>query len=454
MPVHPDPWPGESLSYYDALVAAPVVDSQLWRDLALRSDTGRTIAAGEVWHVYYEADTAYSDRYLDDPTADVVVSWVVEVNGGTGTLAAAEGVHASFPDASDTAPASLGTFPVSGASTVVIGSVLMGAAEVVNSGPFYLLRLACTSGSLDVQQVKLRVWPSAGVGGGWSDVKPSWQGDTQEAVILYATPGVVGNGEGSSQGEAYDAARDAYASARTAAAATQPRNMSTTGTGLVAGQATNLLGFDTWTANWTLLAVIAIAQGADWRGMFPIDTGTYVEGVDWTRPPTEVPNDRTLLTQQVGEGATGWADAAIEFTAVVSPGDTLLTAAAGDYADDLDPDPDGVSYALPLPLGGTVIAAPQTVDLPTSGRDLFVAVAHSMPELFPGYTSGANFGVTAHTYPILPPYRFWVPVPVTPPEDTISILRHYPRNDGRRATSPRRYGQQSSRQSGRGGGYQ
>lgn len=453
MPVHPDPWPGESLSYYDA---ADGDDGTLYGDIRLRSDAGRTFSAGDVWRVWYAPFFATSDRYLDDPTADVDVSWVLEVNSGSATIVASEGFDPDYGDTAAPAPTPLGTFTITGPGTLVIPSALMGAAEVVEDAAAgaSMVRLEVTSGSVVVQQAKLRVWPTAGVGGGWSDPQPSWQGGSELATIRYATPGIHGDGAAPTREGAYQAARDDYALARDAAAATQPWNMSTIGTGVSGSQGTNLLG-DTWTASWTLLAVIAVAEGAEWRGAFPIPS-SLVEGVDWTRPPTEVPGDTTQIVQQIGEGSTGWADAVIQFTAIADDigGHTLLNAAAGDYAVDLNPDPSGVSYSLPLPLGGTVITEPQTVALPTTGRDLFVAVTYSMPDAFPGGSGGSNFGVTAHTYAILPPYRVWVAAPVTPPEDTISILRHYPRNDGRRATAPRRYGQQSSRQSGRGGGYQ
>lgn len=449
MPVHPDPWPGESLTYYDALVAAPVVDTQLWRDVWSRAGTGRTITAGDVWHVYYEADASWSDRYLDDPDVDVVVSWVVEVNSGSGTLAASEGTSTS-PDPGDTAPTSLGAQTVTGPATVVFPSVLMSAAEVVNTGPLRLLRLEATSGSLDVRQVKLRVWPTTGAGGGWSDLKPSWDGEPQNATMYYHAAQVLGEGEGATAEAAYAAAADNFAANYATQAADQPRGMTSSGA-MLASQNTGVVDLDTYGSAWILQAVLAVAVGADWHGDFPIDTATFVEGVDWTRPPEEVPGDTAVVAQQVGDGSTGWVNA----VARVSPayptslgGFVTFHTSAGEI-DDVDPG-SGVEMVLPIPTGSAVTA--ETVyPLVTTGRDLFFAVSHQMPGDFDlgSVTAALDPGADGNiqTFATYPPYRLWDFT--GSPHAPTSKLRQIFIDDGRGTAPPAQFAGLSAARTGR-----
>jgi hypothetical protein len=163
-----------------------------WYGESYRLDDGNALAGGDFnardWYDHWDADThtvtagddiivgAYADSA--DYTAfvgyadPVVTRWALEVVGGAGTLALSAGVD---PDFTYTNPAlatqNLGSFTIAGPGTVVTGELVgIDHAMLAAQDSSIILRVQCTSGSVDIAQVKLRVWPAAGASGAWVPV--------------------------------------------------------------------------------------------------------------------------------------------------------------------------------------------------------------------------------------------------------------------------------------------
>lgn len=117
-----------------------------------------------------------------------VVSWVVETGpASAGTLVLASGLDPDWTG-SDPADATqpLGSFAVSGAQTLVAGPTGLTVADLLAYDAEPIVLVACTSGSVEIVQVKLRVWPPGGAAGAW-EAGPAWQRSDIGTARWYAS---------------------------------------------------------------------------------------------------------------------------------------------------------------------------------------------------------------------------------------------------------------------------
>ena len=152
------PFPGESVILGNAVDLTSGSDGTLYTDIVAREGS-RSLGPGGEWRAWvYPGEV----DYLEEPGADVVVSFVVEILSGAGTLSAAWGFDPTYSDEAAATPNSLGTHVVAGTQTLVLTTTLS-ADDVLNHPDAFHLRLDGVSGTVEVQQVKLRVWPTAGI---------------------------------------------------------------------------------------------------------------------------------------------------------------------------------------------------------------------------------------------------------------------------------------------------
>jgi len=157
------PFPGESapLDWANVTAGTPFADEG--DAIRLRAGSA-TVVAGDAFVVGF-----YDHHYLE-AGADAVFSAVVEtLAGSSGVLRLSGGPDATWD--LDDGPASvydLGDHTVTGASTIVVPLPWVTVADYLDEDVETAVRVECLSGSVVVQQVKLRIWPPAGVVGGWS----------------------------------------------------------------------------------------------------------------------------------------------------------------------------------------------------------------------------------------------------------------------------------------------
>jgi len=132
-------------------------------------DRSADMAAGDSFIVGAFADPVVFADLVD--AGDIAVSWVVETGASSsGTLTLASGLD---PDWDCTNPAlateALGSKTATGEQTLIFGPVAgITLADLIAYDAEPLTLIECTSGTVDVLQVKLRVWPAAGASGAWS----------------------------------------------------------------------------------------------------------------------------------------------------------------------------------------------------------------------------------------------------------------------------------------------
>lgn len=157
------PFPGESLPVfaYENRVGTPIPDLSSIQNRAGVSFFGTGAAA--VVRVPMGFRT-----YLETDTDPGEVSWCVEVSGGSGSLTLTECLGEGEPDTL------LGTFAVTAGAPLVVPSSVLTLADVFADSWASLL-VECTTGPVDVQQVKLRAFPTGGALGGWgTELHPAW----------------------------------------------------------------------------------------------------------------------------------------------------------------------------------------------------------------------------------------------------------------------------------------
>ncbi|HXJ67065.1 MAG TPA: hypothetical protein VNN79_25205, partial [Actinomycetota bacterium] len=133
-----------------------------------RDDESSSVSAGDSFLVGVWADPVeFGDLVA---ATDAVVSWVVETGeGSSGTLAISSGLDPTGA-VTNTAYASdaLGSFSVTGTQTIVAGPTSITSADLVAFDDEPVAFIQCTSGVVNILQVKLRVWPPTGAGGNWA----------------------------------------------------------------------------------------------------------------------------------------------------------------------------------------------------------------------------------------------------------------------------------------------
>lgn len=492
------PFPGESigLSYTDG-----VNFDSIW----LRGGRGgqppyATIAPGDEWRAWVDPGT---QNYLEDASAPVVASWVVETIGGAGTLHAAWGFDPMFGDPSAPAPNDLGSQAVTGTQTVVFTTTLT-AADIMDGTAPAMLLLTCTSGSVDVQQIKLRVWPPEGVAGGWV-THPGWDTEPNPVypVAAYVPRGTVTHAD---EREAAWNAAAVDAASGGAGAGTGPHDVSpdgsTTESLTIAGVTRRVITPDappyiamTTSLDGTNASVTFYPNGVLARIGVPVDPDSYspvapdlVEGVDWIIPPEEVPGEVDAYVFEWDDPRTHtWLNAAATIYLggeaagdVFGVGAFMVGPTLSQWNTTTDPVTgigtsrqfnadmvDGGTLA-PSELGPTITTVPLAV-----GDDYTIlAFSHAMTTTvisWPGYPpfigddGGRLNGWEAHLgvgdpysssfAPMvdvvhLPPYRAWSPT-VAP----VHKLRQYHRDDGLGVAPRRAYGGASRNKTRRAYGY-
>lgn len=94
------------------------------------------------------------------------VSWVLVVTSGSASLRLHEGLDATFGSGGPSAATDLlGTFTASAGTLVVPSGISLSDIGDETGEP--ILRVECLSGSIELNQIKLRVWPPGGYLGSW-----------------------------------------------------------------------------------------------------------------------------------------------------------------------------------------------------------------------------------------------------------------------------------------------
>lgn len=154
---------GES---YRIATATTIAGGEVTRD-ALRyhfDGLSCTVSAGDSFMVGADGDMTGLTA-----TDEAVISWVVETGpGSAGTFTVASGLDADYTgtDLSD-ATQPLGTFTVAGGQTIVAGPTSITVADLFAFEQLPVALVTVTSGTVEVRQVKLRVWPPSGAAGAW-----------------------------------------------------------------------------------------------------------------------------------------------------------------------------------------------------------------------------------------------------------------------------------------------
>ncbi len=408
-----------------------------------------SFASGESFRAWVQ--TANTWYLWADPSTPVVVSWVVEVAGGSGTLTLSEGTD---PDGGFGAPpatgTALGAHAVTGPETLVVGSTLFDGAYVLGGADSMVLRVDVTGGTVEIQQVKLRVWPVAGAVGGFSPtLSPSWAGGTSFVGIVASGAYYTGTSEPETDGMVAWAA--AWADLNADPAAVAPFTyIAASGTGGGADGVINTVDLTHVIAvvSVTTGSLIASPAGPSW----PIESG-----VDYLVPPNEVRADPDGVVQQVGAPTLELFD----WSLAVSASSDLPLDECRVHSEILTA-PDDISDVGPVESGGTAVPTPAahtttldswTIPEPDIGDVLHVSVNHTgRGGTAPTYPAGTGSpetgaGVMVGTYAgeeftpatsrvIYPPYRVWTLEAYRP-------LRQWPLDEGNGGT-PRRYGGRST----------
>ena len=460
------PFPGESLGVdsFENVSGNPIAAVA---DVTFR-DGSSAFAAGDAAKVV----VFFGINYLEDDTTPGDVSWCIEITGGTGTLTLTECLGDGAPDTP------LGSFDVTAPGPLVVPSSVITLADVYNE--FYgSLLIECASGAVDVQQVKLRAFPTGGPLGGWGDtLHPSWTIDDRLP-------------------EVFSFQRDINATSF----APFPRDVGAVYADLNAG----LL------AGWDEDVEVAPAfEGAYIQGQVSVVAGagsTHIpaesgggadattsgflvhrdpvspginpaegleDGVDYIASPYEVWGDPVGFVTAADDAYSDWNATSIQFE--IGPGslegsDAEFAIAVQAWAPTVDPIfgtitiewPDGSASApgpLELPDDDDVLIASThgwingQVPAPDVPGDIYGDVdVFSFVEWEVGTADFNPAGPNAEplTYvSFFPPYRVWDINAVTV---TFRKLRQLHRDDGRGGTPPRAFGGASRIRTGRAYGY-
>jgi hypothetical protein len=436
------PFPGESLGLFYAWSTVDG-DATLGGEIHYRAGepgfTGNaTLPAGEQWRVWVAPG---SGTYLEEPGLDLDIAWVVEVDSGTVTLSASEGLDPDYGEPTATAPTALGSHTVTGPATLVIPSALTSTQVWGDAAGAFMLVLDATSGSAVVSQVKLRAWPAEGVAGGWSDLNPSFDTTpfvpTRRRHTVSGFTGGTGPDGLATPEDAWAFAVAAYHADVTARSGPELRGFSTApGSLIAASQDIGLATLSTYSAALVSNAEMHMLYGADPTGIIPIDTGPFDEGEEWIRPPAEVAGDLARYVQADESPVTRWSGAVeVGMTGAV-PGDATLRIEGGDWADE-DP---GSGRAYTLAFSHSPAASPGFYPVPDMVPMVLVEASHTAAtgaaDTYPGYPPGgiSNDSVgavsfaTVQTFVTMPPYRYWSPTAV--PVAVVEPLRLRQRSDG------------------------
>ena len=455
------PFPGESLVATDVgnITGAPIF---ALGDIDHRAGSATFLPGDEAW-----VDVQLYPLLLEPGEPGVVVSWVVEVLAGSGELVLTE-------DAG-----SLGTHAVS-PGTLVVASSLTGADVV--AGGTARLTVSCTAGPVQVQQVKLRVWPVGGPLGGFS--APYTPPPTSVNVNMRRVAPDTSTTTDYVTAASMDLALEAV-----------EEHLGGTLSAFTVGDPAVLIGPQQIAATFAATADDA-GTGGSGRGSGYIGTGVaYVErasdpfvpdpagtfGVDWIYPPNEVPSDPDGW-QYAGPSVWGWFQSVATVTVDYdpdgpTPGDFRIAAEPRDAVDiPATTFYDIVTTANVIAgIPATPIAPELEFDLPplSDAGMLRLAMWHQAAEpndhepfMQSGTTPTGSFITTGDTKAVIDlgryvdgvfqavqashtrPYRYW-----TPTGAPVHKLRQYHRDDGLGIAPRRAYGGASRNKTRRAYGY-
>lgn len=376
------PFPGESVGCVDAW-ASDGRGYFLSNDIMLRGPYGtslghRVLASGDefrCWAYYLD----YHSYLEDTDTVPLEVGWVVEVLSGTGTLVVSD-FHDDDWDESNTGdlPNALGTLNITGAGTYVMPTTSFSNAILAelgwDVGPAEV-RLECTSGSIDVQQVKLRVWPVGGPLGAWS-------ADTVSDSSTNIYPSVwtqAGNVDETVTFESQADARSAL-------------EIGTTGSlnVIFSGDGMGGLAFTALHTEYDpeIAGNIFDYAAAPSFTYLRVNPGNLAgpSGVDWVRPPEEVQDELdSILFQQEGPGTITWLQGTVSWLASSSASNgTTWWYASGSSHGSISEVSDFLASGTVL---GTYVGAGAplaSMASPGAAAPAYVVESFEMPDLDPG----------------------------------------------------------------------
>lgn len=410
----------------------------------------------------------YGSAYLM-PGDVAVCSWVVEVYGGSGTLRLTDAVVPAGT-ATDAGIPSGGTDrgaqTVTGATTLVWPAAVT-VADLIAATSDPMCVLACESGDVHVQQVKLRVWPPGGPIGSLSAESYPTPSQRSEVVagryITQVGGGATGFGDPASAWEAGWAARTGPADYT--AGQTEPvapgsgyfllesgmrNNSSVTGEASAGwlGQ-TNGDGEGAYGGGGYTTAVHYYFDGRQASSSWYIDPALGSERVDFITHPNEVPGDPRSRAYKTQGPIVQFEPMTVTLTANhVLGGSTTWTAARVDGVPEFVNAGQSVRYPAEIGSlggwtasggGGADVVVSTYVFTPPEGVEVFtirgassVQGAPAPPYPGPGQwgelsiltlaTTNNSTNNRVYVQVTNPPYRLWripPPGPVDPPEDEV-----------------------------------
>lgn len=306
------PFPGQSIGVPDA--NDPGSDGWgLYRDVWLRGQGApqfnpsaghRVIEAGDTWYAFAYHWTSRGSLLDPGDTVELVTSWVVEVLSGSGTLAVSDYDDDGFTESLAGPFAPVGTIEVDGPGTYTVETSTFSNEAIRTaglSGGTLAVKLVCTGGSIDVQQVKFRAWPEGGPLGGWSAPYEDDPGVTNQAPrITDGGPVVPGTPSDGAGWPSQEAMRESMADAYINLGFESPANDGLAGAGFLD---TYFPGPD-YHVVVGQMSVTYIRRPTE----FYRYSGPGVLGTDYALPPYEVEQDaNTVLFQPTGADLTTWS---------------------------------------------------------------------------------------------------------------------------------------------------
>lgn len=480
-------FPGESIGLDAAADVTGAPDEDLVYAITNRGGlfpgdpASQVITSGDRWlTLVYPGEAAY----LTDPGEDVVISWVVEVLSGSGILDLAEGLDPLYGDYDLNPTDSLGSHPVEGPGTVVVASSRT-AADVISGDDAMALEIQCSSGSLEVQQVKLRVWPSAGITGSWVDYQDPTPAGPFAPTMRQVAPNLSTTLTDPSALDPDDALATMQADLRAQQAAATTASSANVAAGSVFGLGASS-GASVLVTSTTAGSAGAVAARLHFRRNVPESEPPGVDGIDWSHHPDEVRSDLLGAPEATDTGTATWLQGTVTVTSepAASDGGDPLPGSATLHGDSFPAPPYPTASTVawePIAGGATLRKSAHIIStggtefaswaLPDDAPNVAVLVYDSTLDgdndvryvignltstgltgfdIYPGVYSGPGTLDPLTYIATRKTIRYWSPIAVR-----YRPLRQWPLDEGN-GGSPRRYGGRSTsrRTSGNAKGYQ
>ena len=455
-PAHP--WIGEAvaLDYANNIDGTPLPD---FGD-AIRyrqADGGQTstLAAGESFMAgFFDSEVLLSGD-------DAVFTFAVVCGpSSSGTLRLSGGVDPDFAlDDPGDASQSLGTVAVSGEQVAVSDPLTRDVDDYLTQSVETVVFVECLSGSVVVEQIKMRIWPPGGVAGAWQSA-PGFTVDVAVGGVHLVSPatsfdtGLITTGSAAGAWDTAAAELIDNATNRDLSSTDPDFAFPAATVQAALGVAQDIAIPGTWNASGIGGASGSVVQQPDPEQIARANTPNVpagVYGLDYAWPPDEVPGDWGVEFSE--EPSTAWGAATVETTAYTAQphgdgGSPIYTWTA--VPDEAMADP----TTLALPATGTPIPAlgVSTSTTPPDSRTALLSIWHPILSTAPahvdmgggGYQLGildASIAVTLDDSTVtVPAYLYWAPLAVA-----YRPLRQWPLDEGNGGTPPRYGGKSTSR---------